>query len=206
VGDDRKQSRIDMYQRTLREAKSSATDPNIGISLIHWPVPHLPVIYDRETDEFKWTERSNYLDNLALVDRTVGEIRAESEAKGLWDDTVVVITSDHPARRSKWGEKFDTLDEQQAAVVGRKTDPRVPFLLKLRGQKDGVVYEPAFNTVLTADILLAILRGEISSVDSLKSWLDQHGTIGESPYKKNRLKQKQREQGEQDDWSRSDSS
>jgi hypothetical protein len=201
--DYRKQSRIDMYQRTLGEAMSSATDPNIGISFIHWPVPHLPVIYDRETDEFKWSNRSNYLDNLALVDRTVGEIRRALEGKGLWDDTVVVITSDHPARKSKWGEKFDTLDEQQAAIVGRKTDPRVPFLLKLRGQKEGLVYQPEFNTVLTAGIVLGILRGEISSVESLNTWLEQHRTIGESPYKKSRLKQ---HQGEQDDWTRDDSS
>jgi hypothetical protein len=201
--DRRKQSRIDMYQRTLREARNSAIDPNIGISFIHWPVPHLPVIYDRETDEFKWTDRSNYLDNLALVDRTVGEIRGEFESKGLWDDTVVVITSDHPARKAKWGEKFDTLDEQQAAIVGRKTDPRVPFLMKLRGQRDGIVYDPEFNTVLTAGIVLALLRGEISSVESLSRWLEEHRTIGESPYKKNRLKQKQ---GEQDNQSRDDSS
>jgi hypothetical protein len=203
VGDSRKQSRIDMYQQTLREAKSSATDPNIGISFIHWPVPHLPVIYDRETGEFRWTERSNYLDNLALVDRTVGELRGELEAKRLWDDTVVIVTSDHPARKSKWDEKFDTLDEQQAAIVGRRTDPRVPFLLKLSGQKEGVVYQPEFNTVLTAELVLAILRGEISTIESLKSWLEEHRTIGESPYKKNRLKRKP---GEQDDLSRDDSS
>jgi hypothetical protein len=45
-----------------------------------------------------------------------------------------------------------------------------------------VSYEARFNTVLTHDLILEVLRGKISTPGELQSWLDSHKTIGESPY------------------------
>ena len=59
----------------------------------------------------------------------------------------------------------------------RRPDPEVPFILKLSGQEDGVRYEPSFNTVLTHDLVLALLRREVSSPASVVAWLDLHRSI-----------------------------
>ena len=46
--------------------------------------------------------------------------------------------------------------------------------MKLAGEKQGAEYQPKFNTVLTADLALAILRGEVSDAASVASWLDRN--------------------------------
>jgi hypothetical protein len=47
-------------------------------------------------------------------------------------------------------------------------------LLKLAGQRDGLVYERRFNTIVTRDFVLAVLQGEISDAAHAAAWLDQH--------------------------------
>jgi len=98
---------------------------------------------------------SSYLDNLVLTDHTLGELRRAMETAGTWENTTVLITSDH------WWR------------IRGKADHRVPFMLKLAGQKKPVVHEPAFNTVLTHDLLLALMEGELSDPDSVTGWLNR---------------------------------
>lgn len=76
-------------------------------------------------------------------------------------------------------ERFWTREE--ADVTGGRIDYRVPFILKLQNQKQGVTYEHGFNTVMTHDLLLAVLRGELSTGGDVTAWLDQHRTIEKSP-------------------------
>jgi len=61
-------------------------------------------------------------------------------------------------------------------------DHRVPFLIKLAGQKEASTYSAPFNTALTHDLILDVLKGKISTSSQVHSWLDAHRTIGESPY------------------------
>jgi hypothetical protein len=51
-----------------------------------------------------------------------------------------------------------------------------------RAGEEGFTFDPQFNTVLTHDLLLAILRGEVSDTRGAAAWLDQHRSIGRSPY------------------------
>jgi arylsulfatase A-like enzyme len=103
-----------------------------------------------------------YVDSLALLDRSVGELRHTMENSGVWESTTVLITSDHPYR--------------EAEQLDGKSDPRIPYVVKLAEQKEAVAYTPRFNTVLTADLLLAVLRGEITDPASLTAWLDRNRT------------------------------
>ena len=66
-------------------------------------------------------------------------------------------------------------------------DPRIPFVLKLAGPHEPITYDPAFNTVLTHDLLLALLRGEVSGPQSVVAWLDAHRSIGDSPFNRDEL-------------------
>jgi hypothetical protein len=84
------------------------------------------------------------------------------ESAGNWDSTTVLLSSDHPYREAK------SLDG--------KSDLRVPFLLKLAGQSEGLSYSAEFNTILTHDLLLAILKGELSTAEVVP-WLDQHRSM-----------------------------
>jgi hypothetical protein len=55
-----------------------------------------------------------------------------------------------------------------------KSDPRIPYVLKLASQKEGVEYGPQFNTVLTGDLLIDVLRGEVTDPPSAAAWLDRN--------------------------------
>lgn len=172
--------RVSRYLRMREDAHAIATDSHFGLILLHWPIPHPPGIYDRSKKDFAWEGGRSYLDNLELVDLSLGELRRIMETAGNWDTTAVLITSDHSYRIRTSVTKRQTASEEETAVDG-KIDRRVPFLLKLSGQKKAVTYDYPFNTVLTHDMILALLRSEISDPESLVAWLDRHRSSVPSP-------------------------
>lgn len=149
------------YQVMLARAKYVANDRDLQFIYIHLPVPHGPHAYDRRTGRFDSRDVVHgYTDSLALLDLTLGQLREFMERGGTWNDTTVVITTDHPYR-------------QQIEVTGT-SDPRIPYFLKLAGQREGWAYDAAFNTVLTQSLLLAVMRGEVADVESAVRWLDSN--------------------------------
>jgi len=153
-----------VYQAMMREASRIVVDRDLGLILVHLPIPHAPHAYDRKTGTFTLGNSpiAGYIDSLALLDRSVGELRRAMENAGVWDSTTVLFTSDHGYRDSE--------------ALDGKTDSRIPYILKLASQKDGVKYTQEFNTVLTADLLLDVLRGEIGDAASAVAWLDRNRT------------------------------
>jgi hypothetical protein len=59
-------------------------------------------------------------------------------------------------------------------LLDGKSDPRIPFLLKLASQKEGRLYSQPFNAILTGDFMLAVLKGEVADVDGAIRWLDHN--------------------------------
>jgi Sulfatase len=153
-----------VYHAMMREAEKLSVDPDFAFTLVHLPVPHAPHAYNRKTGTFTLGNSpiTGYIDSLALLDRTVGELRRTMEKAGVWDTTTVLFTSDHGLRDSE--------------ALDGKTDGRIPFLLKVASQKEAVPYTQQFDTVLTADMLLGVLRGEIRDPASAAAWLDQART------------------------------
>jgi hypothetical protein len=174
------------YERVLQGAVKAVTDQNLDLVMVHSPVPHPPGIYDRKTKTFSRDSDTSYIDNLALVDRTVGDLRREMELDGTWNKTVVIVSADHWWRTEMWGRgPFWTREDQ--AVSGGRMDHRIPFMVRLPGGQNPGRYLPAFNTLLTHDLVLAILRGEVSSSETLVGWVDQHRTIADSPFNRDEL-------------------
>ena len=179
-----REKHLDAYLTILHDAKKAATDPDLDLVLVHWPIPHTPGIYDRSKDDFVLGKGSNYLDNLELMDRTLGEVRRSMEDTGTWETTTVLVTSDHSWRTPMLRrQSFWTSEE---AAFANRIDHRVPFLLKMAGQKEAMTYEPAFNTVLTHDLLLALLRGKVCTPNSVVSWIDQQRSIAGNPHNRKR--------------------
>jgi len=48
----------------------------------------------------------------------------------------------------------------------------VPFLLKIPGHYQPLDYTASFNTVLTHDLILELIRDELSTPQRVVSWLD----------------------------------
>ncbi|HEV7743785.1 MAG TPA: sulfatase-like hydrolase/transferase [Pyrinomonadaceae bacterium] len=168
------------YFALMRAAADVVANKSIGLVFIHLPVPHRPYVYDRASASFS-TQELSYLDNLALADRTLGELRREMEQAGVWESSTVVVSSDHWWRSDFW-RKRPAWTASDQALKEVQLDHRVPFMIKLPAQQSASQYDAPFNTVLTHDLILDVLRGKVSNAGQAAGWLDSHRTIGESPY------------------------
>jgi hypothetical protein len=139
----------------------TATDGRFGLVLLHLPVPQPPGIYDRATGRLTtWNftgAGGGYLDNLALADRVVAELRRGIERAGLGDRTWIVVSSD------QWWRASMHYDGQ--------VDHRVPFLVRPPDGGRATHVDVPFNTLGTHDLVLAILRGSISDTSDAAVWL-----------------------------------
>jgi hypothetical protein len=159
------------YEAVHRHAMNMVADPGLGLVLIHWPIPHPLGIYDRNTDQFAFSHQNNYLDNYELVDRVLGEMRSALERAGLGERTAILLSSDHPLRPDEWNIHA-TWTHEESALSQETLFPWVPFLLKLPGQTDPVVYEAEFNTLLTKDLVLDILTGKTVTPADAAAWIN----------------------------------
>ena len=147
-----------------------ATDPQVDFLFLHIPAPHLFALYDRKRKDFVLSGDTNYFDNLALVDRVVGELRQKLEAAELWDSTSLLITADHGLRREQWhghlgwNKEFDRL-------LANGSSPTVPFILKLAGRSDGVIYDQPLSNVVSGDLSLAVLSGAVATPQQAADWV-----------------------------------
>ena len=149
---------------SLKDGLSAIADTNLSLVLLHLPPPHDPSVYLPGKKEFSVTippTAASYFNNLALADVELGELRRAIEASKDQDNTWLIVSADHSWRKSK---QYD----------GRR-DYRVPFLVKGPHNGSPMAYSHQFNTLLTGDLILAILRGEVGDQASVARWLDAHG-------------------------------
>jgi hypothetical protein len=135
-------------------------DKELDLVYGHLSVPHGPNIFDRKTNKITYfnINPKGYFGNLILADRLLGNIRKKMEQIGIWDSSTIVVTSDHGWRHIK--------------LINRKRDYRVPFLVKLPGQKRTVTYEPEFSNVISKDLILRLLGKKMTSPKSVIDFLD----------------------------------
>ena len=158
------------FKQSQNAAVAMATNKQCHLAFIHLPIPHKPGIVSREgaLTAFAVPPELAYVGNLALVDRTFGTIRQGMEKSGVWNQSWVLVTSDH------WWR----LGMGNPGPV----DQRVPFLLKA---PDAVPhqYSRPFNTVIAHDLTLAVLRHQLRSGGQLGDWFDEHATAPPTSYK-----------------------
>lgn len=136
------------FQRTLVEETiafaSRPLNPDRPVfRFIHFSIPHLPFVFSRDgydppLDPLETSPDTNYVRQLAYVDRLVGELLAPLRASGAYDPATVVLLADH-------GFRFG----------GRERDPlHIPFIAKMarqRGRTD--VATPARGELLLKDVV-----------------------------------------------------
>jgi hypothetical protein len=161
------------YFEIRDRAYAAAVDARIGLAYLHFPAPHMLPIYNRRAANFDINAKLDYLDNLALVDRTVGELRRKLEHAGLWDSTTLLISSDHGLRPELWRNRLGWTEELERLTAGH-TSANVPFIVKLAGSRNAALVQEPFSGVLTGDLALAVLRREVSTPNQAVAWLHIH--------------------------------
>ncbi len=141
---------------------SLAADPQIDLLFAHFPIPHPFAIYNAGRGDFTLDSSLSYADNLALADRTVGELRRVLERSGQWDSTTIVITSDHGLRPAVWRGRMGWTSELEQ-LTGGKQSPLVPLIVKVAGARDSLAFDRAFSSVVESEIVFAALQGRLHS-------------------------------------------
>jgi len=153
-------------------AVRTAGDGRFGLVLVHLPIPQPPGVYDRAAGRLTSSNfagvQQGYLDNLALVDRVIADVRRGLDRTRLGDRTWLVVTADH------WWPRSILFD-------GR-VDHRVPFLLRPPDGGSGTHVDAAFNTLVTQDLVLAILRGSIGDTRQAALWLERQRVAAPREY------------------------
>jgi arylsulfatase A-like enzyme len=154
---------MQLYLNSMTDSLTVATNASYGLVLLHLYPPHPPGIYLPDKDRLSiWPMAvvEGYFNNLALADRSLEKLRHAMETAGEWNKTWIIISADHSWRSS---QKYD----------GHR-DYRVPYLVKPAGTNEAMTCHSQFNTIVTHDFILAILRGEITSEQEAAAWLDAH--------------------------------
>jgi hypothetical protein len=160
-----------MFHQLFERSKETVSRQDYNLTLLHLPIPHPPFFYNGLTgkDDYGATPirslfqsgGAGYVDALALVDRSIGELRKTMEAAGTWDTTTILFSADHPYR-------------ERRLLDGKPMYPAVPFLVKLAGQNQALNCPARFSALLTHDLLLAVLKKEISTAEDLNAWILAH--------------------------------
>lgn len=177
VRDEYTQARQQRQYFQIRDrAYQDVVDPRLNLVFLHFPIPHPLGLYDRKRGDFQLSPSLGYADNLALVDRTLGEIRKTLEQAGLWKTTSILVTSDHGFRPDLWRGRMGWTGDLDRWTGGKQWD-RVPLIVKIGGESKPAEYDKPFSNAVCGDIALAILAGEIQSSDDVARWLDRRNEI-----------------------------
>lgn len=164
------------FERLRQAALRYIVDPQLGFVYLHFPIPHIYGIYNPATSRVE--AGGTYFDNLQLVDKTVGELRSVMEQAHMWDSATVLVSADHSLRRDRdllrHARDPEAVDFVSPGIVAGTEGRLVPFLLKLPSQQAGARYDAPFNAVLTRDLLLSVLFGNVSTPEQATQWLDAH--------------------------------
>ena len=170
--------RIHVYEESLVQAEQLATNPQFDLVFVHFSIPHPPGFFRSDTHQFDCS--GDYVDNVSLVDQTIGEMRSRMESAHTWNTSTVIISSDHPYRTWLWG-KVSQRDRGANTANDAGLFAKVPLLVKLPEQHRELRYVQQFNTVVLHDLILALLRGDLPEPIELVNWLKENTSADVAP-------------------------
>ena len=141
---------------------------DLDLLFFHFSVPHRPYLALEDR-----VGPPTYLTSLEIADRILGEVRRRLEASGEWENTVLIVSSDHH-RRWKEPTDFPFLPEEGRAIAAK--DQRVPFVVRFPEHTDRLNYKPEVQTFLTRQIIDQIFKSQINSPQELSSWLEANAS------------------------------
>jgi hypothetical protein len=157
----------DLYADMHAAALAAVADPSVDFVFLHYGIPHKPGIYNLTEHRLSTALRSStagYYGNLALADRTLGELSAEVGKAGLRASTAFILTSDHWWRSSPW--------------IAREPDYRVPLVIRARNDGPAARVSAPLCTVNLPGLVSKMLEGAVFDNAGVVGWLEQkHGPV-----------------------------
>jgi hypothetical protein len=147
---------VNTFSRIHSFARGAIRDPKIDLVFLHYPIPHMPGIYDPETLQVSLQIESvpeSYYSNLILTDRVLAELLEDLEASGSRKNTTIILSSDHWWRVSQSSDGI--------------RDHRIPLMIKMGWLDRPMTFTKRINTVDTASVVRDLLNGKINDYPDL---------------------------------------
>jgi hypothetical protein len=147
----------------IEQASVAASHSGKSFAYLHLPIPHGP-FFKRESDGGIVPQPSDvhgYQYGLDEADRALGIIRDAMTRAGVWDDALVVVTTDHPFRY-----QFE----------GGYGNGHIPMMIKFPHQTAPMVYSHPFQAVETKGLIEDFMRGGLPTPERAVAWLDRTGS------------------------------
>lgn len=171
---------IESHRFLTDRGLDAVADPSYDLVFLHLNAPH-PAdnegFYDPETGELVPGEDLDYFDNLALVDRTLGQIDQALEDAGLSNQTTLIVTGDHGYRQPNWDPPGRVSEEVKAPDGDPLTLQTVPLLVHAPWMTDGLRYDQPVDNVLAYDLALAFLHRDVSDPQELLTFVEDHRQV-----------------------------
>jgi hypothetical protein len=168
---------IETFQYVMTHAEEMVRDSRLNLVLVHLPIPHPPGIWDATRHDFT-TGPSNYIDNLELADESLRRLERALQASGTAEYSTLLVSSDHPYRTLAWQTAALMKSTEMQKITQMREHGLIPFLLQLPGQRSSLAYTKSFNSIVSGDLLLAILNMRVSTPEEAAQWLDEHAAAG----------------------------
>jgi membrane-anchored protein YejM (alkaline phosphatase superfamily) len=160
------------YQQVMAQSESLLRDPRIRFVMLHLPLPHTPGIYDRHRQAL--AASGNYIDNLVLADKTLGQLMTLVQSTPDASRTSVIVSSDHSWRVDYWKKQPDWMPEE-ARLSGERFDPRPVLMVHLPGSQAGQSISSTTSAMVVHPILEALLRGQLHSSGDIATLAARQG-------------------------------
>jgi len=163
---------IDINNRIESDVKNViAGGPDNNFTFVHWPLPHAPFVYKpdgshkhlevdlerthNDDEDRMYGTPDDYEQQLEYLDVVIGRVMDQLKAQGKFDQSLLILTSDHSWRN----------DPDQ--VRNNDRDPRlhVPLILKLPNQHTPVVVSNEFTLTRLGPVIERVLHNQASEQD-----------------------------------------
>ena len=155
--------------RILEEQASlAASHSGRSFSFLHLPVPHAPFFkLDADGGATPLPTRDDSYDaGLEALDKALGSIRGAMEKSGVWDEALLVVTSDHPYRH-----QFE----------GGYGNGHIPMMIKFPHQTAPVTYSHPFQAVETKSLIEDFMQGTVATPERAIAWLERSAPARGTP-------------------------
>jgi hypothetical protein len=195
---DRSVSQPDRFRTLIDGLEGGSTFSFLHILLPHVPYRYLPsgAVYEVPDPELghaeapdEWGDEEwpvalahqRHLLQAAYVDQLVGILLDELEAKGIYDEAMVVVTADHGVS-FRAGGPIRALEGQSLDDVTTPDLLWVPFFLKEPGQSDGTVSDANVQLIDVLPTMADVLDVDIPFPVDGQSALGPPRTTTDRPY------------------------
>lgn len=152
---------VESWRRLHTESMQLASDPDLDVVFLHYPVPHVPGIWEPAKNEI--SPSGTYDGNLELMDKSLGELIEAMRTKGVWDRTALVVLSDHPKRSKHY------LPAASPRLAKGEIRP-IPFIVRPPGGIPAAVDDRRFSSLALYELVPRLLDGRANTADDLRAF------------------------------------